>query len=400
MAQRKRAKKSPIYYLLLSLTSVLLAFGIVMIPSASSVVAYLGYKDSFFFLWRQLVYLGLGVISLFVFSRIDYRWLRKLGPLAIACTFVALAMVLVPGFGREAGGASRWIEMGGFKFQPSELAKLAVVLYAADVLARCGKKPLKLAELAKPLGIPFLIIAALIMKQPDLGTMLVIAISVFAMLFMANTRLRELMVLAVGSIAAVAVLIVVEPYRFARLTAFLDPWADPKKNGFQIIQSLLAFGSGGLFGVGLGLSRQKFGYLPAPYTDFIFAIIGEELGLPGTLTLVFIYILLALVIMAAVRRCDDRFGRLLGGGIGAMILSQAVINMGSVTGMLPITGIPLPLVSFGGTSLVLTMASIGILLNITAKIKNKKRGAKREDSNMRRGNGRPRISRTGARGSA
>lgn len=371
-----------------------------MIPSASSVVAYLGYKDSFFFLWRQLVYLGLGVISLFVFSRIDYRWLRKLGPLAIACTFVALAMVLVPGFGREAGGASRWIEMGGFKFQPSELAKLAVVLYAADVLARCGKKPLKLAELAKPLGIPFLIIAALIMKQPDLGTMLVIAISVFAMLFMANTRLRELMVLAVGSIAAVAVLIVVEPYRFARLTAFLDPWADPKKNGFQIIQSLLAFGSGGLFGVGLGLSRQKFGYLPAPYTDFIFAIIGEELGLPGTLTLVFIYILLALVIMAAVRRCDDRFGRLLGGGIGAMILSQAVINMGSVTGMLPITGIPLPLVSFGGTSLVLTMASIGILLNITAKIKNKKRGAKREDSNMRRGNGRPRISRTGARGSA
>jgi cell division protein FtsW len=357
---------------------VLLAFGIVMIPSASSVIAYLGHKDSFYYLWRQLAYLGLGITSLLIFSRIDYRWLRKFGALAMVCTGIGLALVLIPGFGSEAGGASRWIEFGGFRFQPSELAKLAVVLYTADLLAKRGKKTLKLRELLKPLGIPFIVVGALIMKQPDLGTLLVIAISVFAMLFLAGTRLRELLALAVASVSATVVLILIEPYRFARLTAFLDPWADPKKKGFQIIQSLFAFGSGGISGLGLGLSRQKFGYLPAPYTDFIFAVIGEELGLLGTLSLVFIYILFALVIMVAVRRCNDSFGRLLGGGIGAMIMCQAVINMGSVTGMLPITGIPLPLISFGGTSLVLTLASIGILLNITTQTKNKKRGAKIE----------------------
>ena len=206
--------------------------------------------------------------------------------------------------------------------------------------------------------------------------------------------------MAAAGVGGIFLLILVEPYRFARLTAFLDPWADPKKKGFQIIQSLLAFGSGGLHGVGLGLSRQKFGYLPAPYTDFIFAVIGEELGLPGTLAVVFIFLALALVIMVAVRRCDDRFARLLGGGIGAMIISQAVINMGAVTGMLPITGIPLPLISFGGTSLVLTLASIGILLNLTTQAKNKKRGVKREDNDLRGRHGGPRLSRTGARGSA
>jgi len=392
--------KTPIYYTLLSLTFILLAFGIVMIPSASSVVAYLGHKDSFFFLWRQLAYLALGVTLLFVFSKIDYRWLRKLAPLGMLATFITLAMVLMPGFGRAAGGASRWIELAGFRFQPSEMAKLSFVLYTADVLARSGKNPVKLTELAKPLGIPFLIVGALIMKQPDLGTFLIIAISVFSMLFISGTRLRELFAAAAAGLFMIAMLILVEPYRFARLTAFLDPWADPKKKGFQIIQSLLAFGSGGLHGVGLGLSRQKFGYLPAPYTDFIFAVIGEELGLPGTLTVVFVFLLLALVIMVAVRRCEDRFARLLGGGIGAMIISQAVINMGAVTGIMPITGIPLPLISFGGTSLVLTLAGIGILLNLTTRTRNKKRGVKSENNDLRRRNGRPRLSQIGARGSA
>lgn len=379
---------------------MLLAFGIVMIPSASSVVAYLGHNDSFFFLWRQLVYLILGVSLLFLFSKIDYRWLRKIAPLAMVGTLIALAMVLAPGFGREAGGASRWIELAGFKFQPSELAKLTFILYTADLLVRMGKKPIRLKALLKSLGIPFALVGGLIMAQPDLGTFLVIAVSVFSMLFLSGIRLRELAALAAAGVGGTLILIVVEPYRFARLTAFLDPWADPKKKGFQIIQSLLAFGSGGLHGVGLGLSRQKFGYLPAPYTDFIFAVIGEELGLPGTLAVVLIFLALALVIMAAVRRCRDPFARLLGGGIGAMIISQAVINMGAVTGMLPITGIPLPLISFGGTSLVLTLASIGILLNLTIQANNKKRGVKREDNDMRRRHGGPRLSRTGSRGSA
>jgi len=371
-----------------------------MIPSASSVVAYLGHKDSFFFLWRQFAYLGLGLIALFVGARIDYRRLKKLSPLALGVTLVMLALVLIPGFGRASGGASRWIELAGFRFQPSELAKLAMVLYAADILSRQRRQPAKLADMAKSLGIPFLLIGGLIMKQPDLGTFLIIAISVFAVLFLGGVRLRELFALAAAGAAGILVLIKVEPYRWARLTAFLDPWADPRKNGFQIIQSLLAFGSGGLYGVGLGLSRQKFGYLPAPYTDFIFAVIGEELGLVGALTIVVVFLLLAFVIMRVVRQCDDKFGRLLGGGLGAMIISQAVINMGAVTGMLPITGVPLPLISFGGTSLVLTLASIGILLNLTTQTRRKQRGVHREDNDLRRGNGRSRISRAGSGRSA
>ncbi len=398
MAKVKQPKPA-LYYLILSVTLVLLFIGMVMIASASSVVAYLGHKDSFFFLWRQFAYIAAGMILLYLASRVDYRLLRKLSPVGLALSIVSLVLVFVPGVGQVAGGAQRWIGVGELSFQPSELAKLAFILYTADILTRKKWKNESLIGLAKPLGIPLLIISALILAQPDLGTLLIILISVFALLFLSGIRFRELIPLGVGGSAAVFASIWVEPYRRKRWLAFLDPEADPLKNGFQYLQSLMAFGSGGLQGVGLGLSRQKFGYLPAPYTDFIFAIIGEELGLAGTLSVVFIFLVFSLLIWYAVRRCNDPFGRLIGGGIGAMILSQAVINMGAVTGMLPITGITLPLISYGGTSLVLTLASIGILLNLTLTTK-KKRGVSRENNDMRRGDSRSRLPRTGAGRSA
>ena len=276
-----------------------------MIASASSVVAYLGHKDSFFFLWRQLAYISIGLTLLFITSRIDYRKLKKISLVGLILSVISLIMVFIPGIGMAAGGAQRWIVVGWLTIQPSEFAKLAVILYTADLLTRKKRQGLTLRDLAKPLGIPILIVSSLIMLQPDLGTLLIILISVFSLLLLSGIRLRELTLLgSTGSIVIFA-LIMYEPYRRARWLAFTDPWADPLKNGFQYIQALMAFGSGGLQGVGLGLSRQKFGYLPAPYTDFIFAVIGEELGLGGTLVVVLMFMLFALVALYTVRRCDD-----------------------------------------------------------------------------------------------
>lgn len=379
---------------MLSLTLLLMAIGLVMIASASSVVAYLGHKDSFFYLWRQLAYIACGLGFLYIAARIDYRKLKKISLVGLIFSIISLALVFVPGVGMAAGGAQRWIAIGSLTIQPSEFAKLAVILYTADLLTRKKRQNLSLGDMVMPLGIPLLIISALIMFQPDLGTLLIILISVFSLLMLSGIRYRELALLGSVGSALVFAMIMYKPYRRARWLAFTDPWADPLNNGFQHIQALLAFGSGGLQGVGLGLSRQKFGYLPAPYTDFIFAVIGEELGLGGTLAVVLMFTLFALLVLYTVRRCDDAFGKLLGGGIGAMILSQAVINMGGVTGLLPITGITLPLISFGGTSLVLTLASIGILLNLTIR-KKKKRGVSNENNDLRRGNGRSRLSRSG-----
>jgi cell division protein FtsW len=385
-----RRKKPPIYYLILSLTALLLAYGLVMTASASSVTAYVEHRNSFFFLWRQVAYIAAGLVGLLVFSKIDYRWLRKASPVFLLAMIVSLVLVLV--IGRTAGGASRWLDIGGFSFQPSEFVKLAVVLYAADLLSK-RKKVETLGPLTKPLGLPLVVIAGLIMLQPDLGTTVIIVASVFAMLYLAGVKFRELAALALAGAATTGLLIMSAPYRRARFFAFLDPWADAKGDGFQLIQSLLALGSGGLTGVGLGLSRQKFGYLPAPFTDFILAVIGEELGLPGTLLVVVLFLLLALLILRLVSQCGDPFGRLLGAGIGTMIITQALVNMGGVTGLLPITGVPLPLISFGGNSLILTLISIGILLNISTH-NRKRQGAHRESNDLRRRDGRPRLSGT------
>jgi cell division protein FtsW len=400
LAERKNKRKSQptIYYFIIIITAALLAIGLIMIASASSILAYQEYNDSFHFLWRQLGFGAVGLVCLLITSRMRRDWLKKISPIALGAAVIMLVAVLV--LGEEINGAKRWLDIGGFPFQPSEFAKLAVIIFTAAILSRKRKNSDTLGSIAKPIGVPILIIAALIMKQPDLGTTLIILISVFSMLYLADIRLRELFGLAVTGILGVVGLIIIEPYRMARVTAFIDPWADARGNGFQLVQSLLALGSGGWTGVGLGMSRQKFGYLPAPFTDFIFAVIGEELGLIGTMAVVLLYILLAVAVVVVVRRQKDTFGRLLAGGIGTMIISQAFINIGGVTSVMPLTGVPLPLISYGGTSLMLTLASIGILLNLARQKTGRKKGVDRGNTDMRRRNGRARLSRTGARGSA
>ena len=370
----------------------------VMIASASSIVAYLEHEDSFHFLWRQGLFGLVGLVGLVFASRMRLSWFKRLSPIGMGVSVILLFAVLLTG--EKAGGATRWLVVGGSQFQPSEFVKLAVVLFAADILSRRRANPTSLSGLIGPLGVPVLLLCGLILTEPDLGTTLIILVTVFSMFFLAEIKIRELLALAGGGAVAIGILIAAAPYRMARVTAFLDPWADARGIGFQLVQSQLALGSGKWTGVGLGMSRQKFGYLPAPHTDFIFSVIGEELGLVGTMTVVVLFMLLALAVVKIVRHTNDPFGKLLAGGIGSMIISQAFINIGGVISMMPMTGVPLPLVSSGGTSLMATLFAIGILLNLAQQRTGRKKVADREGVNMRRRNGRARLSRTSAGRSA
>lgn len=396
-----RAKTSASYYLLLFVTITLVLFGVVMVFSSSSAMAYSATGDSYYYLKRQLAYVALGAVGLFVLSRIDYHKLRGWTYPLLAAAFVGLVAVEIPGLGHTAGGASRWLALGPLRIQPSEIAKLAVLLAATDILTRKRKKIEDLSELASPL-LPLVgVFCLLIVFQPDLGTAFTISLATLILAYAAGARIYHLAGICGGLGAAVAIFILSEPYRRIRFFAFLDPWRDPRGAGFHIIQSLLAFGSGGWHGIGLGLSRQKFFYLPAAHTDFIFAIIGEELGLIGTLLVIGLFVALAYAGMRIAFRAPDFYGRLLGAGFTAMILSQAVINMAAVTGLLPITGIPLPLVSSGGSSLIITLSAIGIMLNVSSQERAGRGvsiGARTSrSSTVRRRNGGPRLSSVGPR---
>lgn len=392
----KRRKKPSTYYWLLIVTIVLLLFGSVMIFSASSVMAFSREGDSYYYLKKQLLWVLFSLPLMGLISKIDYRKLRKFAVAGIVVSFLLLILVLVPGIGRTAGGANRWIEIGFLRFQPSEFTKLAVILYAASVLARRkdeigGPSAQLLIRLLAVVGI----VSLFILLQPHLGNTFIIWLTVFVMMYLAGAKLTHIFGIGAAGGALCLIAAFCESYRRERLLAFLNPWADPRNTGFQIIQSLFAFGSGGIRGLGWGMSHQKFFYLPAAHTDFIFAIIGEELGLIGTLFTVSAFMLLAFLGIKISLKCEDSFGRLLGSGITFMILGQAIINMGAVTGVLPITGVPIPLISYGGSALVFVLGGIGVLLNIASSEQNAaKRGkARKRDASdhKRRGNSRTRI---------
>jgi cell division protein FtsW len=363
---RHPAVKSNNYYILLGAVIGLSFFGLVMVLSASHATALADYKDSFYFLKRQAVWLTFGLIAMFFLSKFDFRSFRTFAGWGIAASAALLVLVLIPGIGVTTSGASRWLDIGPISFQPSEVAKFALILFAADFLAR-RREQIKEAETLLPLLVWLVVIVGLIMLQPDLGTTLSIACIFFIILLIAGARYLHLTALATAGVAAITGLIWIAPYRRARFLAFLDPWKDPMRTGFQNVQSLIALGSGHIFGVGLGMSKQKFFYLPAAHTDFILAIIGEELGLIGTLSVVAAFGLLAFVGIRIAAKATTYFDRYVATGITAMIIAQAVLNMGAVTGVLPITGIPLPLISAGGTSLLFTLGGVGILLNIASR---------------------------------
>jgi cell division protein FtsW len=361
---RSRASTRRTIALLLGSTAFLVAGGLIMVLSASSVSAFAQHGDSFRYFQRQATYAVIGVGALWVTSRMRYEVWRRLAIPFLLVTLVMLGAVLSPSTGIEAYGSSRWFEVGPVTVQPSEIAKLALVVFVAAVLARKWGKVDDLGHLLIPLLPVGLVVCGMVMLQPDLGTTVIIAGSILMLLFVAGVRLRYLSVAAiVGSIVGLG-LIMSADYRRVRFLSFLHPWEDATNTGYQLIQSLIALGSGGLTGVGLGASRQKWQYVPNAHTDFIFSILGEELGLIGEVVVLLAFgtMLFAGIRIAAQAR--DVFGRLLAAGIVCWFGLQTLVNLGAVTGLLPITGVPLPFLSYGGSSLVVSLAAVGILVNI------------------------------------
>jgi cell division protein FtsW len=346
-------------------TVLLLLYGLVMAYSASSAQAFFTYGSSSYLLLRQLAFAGVGVAAMLILSRIDYGvWRRFAGPLYLVAGALTV-LALVPGVGMEVRGARRWLDVAGQSLQPSELAKLAVVCFLAATIARTPRQLGTAGGFARLvlIGIiPFGVVVGLLQK--DLGTTLVLCVGAFAVLIAAGARWRHLAALALAVPVLVGALILAEPYRVERIVAFFDPWAYAQTSGFQATQSLVSIASGHVFGVGLGNSVQKFGYLPDQTTDMITAIIGEELGLVGLLVLIGLYVFLAWAAFRVALSCRELFGKLLAVGIASLIVGQAFINIGAALSVVPLTGVPLPLVSLGGTSLVVVLAGVGILLNI------------------------------------
>jgi cell division protein FtsW len=382
------------YHLLVLVTLALVAFGLVMVYSASSARALLGSDDPAYYLKRQALYAVMGLVALVLLSRTDYRRLRHAAGTLVGASFVLLLAVLV--VGTAVNGARRWIPIGGLTFQPSELAKLALALWLCTLLAR-RPAPQTLGELVRPIGLVVGAACALILVEPDLGSALAIAIMAGAILLVSGTPVRILF--TTGGLAGALVLAAIwlEPYRRARIFSFIDPWHDPQGAGFQSVQAMIALGSGGIFGVGLGESVQKIYYLPEASTDMIFAIIGEELGLVGVFGVIAAFALFAYAGLNIALRCRDPFGKRLAVGLTALVCGQAAVNVSAVMGLAPLTGVPLPFVSYGGSSLVVSLASVGILLNIAV---NHGVAAVSDVPDRRRRNGGTRAARPRNRGSA
>lgn len=346
------------------ITLVLVCVGTVMIFSASSIYAWERYKDSAFFLKRHLSFLLVGGIAAFLAMCVPYKRLQTWARPFIFISLGMLLLVLIPGIGREVSGARRWFRIGFFSFQPSEFAALAMIIYTADFISRKANLIKTFRHGLVPVLCVLGVISLPILVQPDLGTTLSICVVVFIMLFVGGLRLQHLLPLIVGAIPVLYLLIAHVAYRRTRILAFLNPWADPRGSGFQIIQSQLALGSGGIFGVGLGHSRQKLFYLPAAHTDFIFSIIGEELGLIGTLAILVLFLLFIRLGLKIIKNTSDRFGYFLSVGLVAMIVLKAMVNIGVSCGMMPTKGLPLPFISYGGSSFMFDLISVGLLLNV------------------------------------
>jgi cell division protein FtsW len=366
-----------------------------MVLSASYVFSYVEYGSSFLFFKRQAAYAVVGFAALLLTSRMRYTVWQRLAAPFLGVTTLLLLLVLHPSAGTVAGGSARWIALGPVTIQPSEFAKLALIAFGATILARRWRNLDDLRALLLPLLPVSLIVCGLVMLQPDLGTTVILAGSMFMLVFATGISIKRFVAGAATAGALGTMLILTETYRRERLLSFLHPWQDPANKGYQLIQSLIALGSGGWFGVGLGASRQKWLYVPNAHTDFIFAVLGEELGLVGELVVIALFCALLYSGIRIAAKAPDAFGRLLAGGIVSWLGLQVVVNLGAVTGLLPVTGVPLPLMSFGGSSLVVSLAAIGILVNIgRAEAAAESKGTSKRKPSDRSGSSSRRTART------
>jgi len=352
---------------LAAITIILLCVGIVMIYSASAIYAFENLGDSAYYLKRHLFYVCIGMLLTLFMMAIRYESLRKAAKPLLLISFVLLALLLLPGVAKQVGGARRWFRFGALSFQPSELAKFAMIVYTADFLARKRSEITSFFYGFLPVLIVLGAVCLLILLQPDLGTVVAIVMICFIMFFVGGVKLTHMVSVVLTSLPLLYVLVFSVPYRRKRILAFLDPWHDPQGTGFQIIQSLVALGSGGLNGVGLGQGKQKLLYLPAAYTDFIFSIIGEELGFIGTAGIVILFGIFLVQATKISLKARDSFGQFLSFGLVSCLVVEAIVNMGVATSLLPTKGLPFPFISYGGTSLVFNMMYVGVILNIGRK---------------------------------
>ena len=358
-------KIQKIDYILFAAVLALVVLGLLFVYSAGCYSAQLTYGNKYFFLSKQALGAAVGLAAMLVAIRINLDFVRKMWIVGVIVATVLLILVFVPGIGIENYGARRWIGVGSFSMQPSEIAKFAFVLFCAVCMSRFDMSKLRWCLLPIGVGILF---CALIIAEPNMSITMCMALLMIIMLFLGGMKWKYFLLMLVPIALAVPLLIIVEPYRLQRLLAFIDPWASPKDEGYQLIQSLYALGSGGWFGVGLFNSRQKYRFLPFAESDFILSVIGEETGLIGCLC---IFALYAVVILRGVRiaiNSRDKFSCYLAGGISAVVAVQSLLNFAVVTGSIPPTGLPLPFISYGGTSLVVFMTAMGILLNLSKKV--------------------------------
>ncbi|HTU37771.1 MAG TPA: putative lipid II flippase FtsW [Acidimicrobiales bacterium] len=350
--------------ILLTDVGLLCLIGLVMVGSASSVISIDTYGTPYAILIREAMWMAIGLAALWLAVRVDYRRLRRFSPALLVVTFALLFVVLVPGLGVHAMGSSRWVGFGQFRLQPSELMKLALTVFAADFIARRLDEDAADRRIIGPLLLVTGFACVLILAQPDMGTAMVLGCLALALLFVSGVRLGPVMKV-MAALAAVALIVAVaSPYRRARLLSFLDPSAHGSSSGYQVLQSLIGLGSGHLFGMGIGGGQAQWGYLPNAHTDFIFSVIGEQLGIVGALAVLALLGGFIWLGIRAATQAPDRFGALLALGLVAWVAAETLINVGAVVGVLPVTGIPLPFISFGGSSLVITMAAAGILVNV------------------------------------
>jgi cell division protein FtsW len=342
----------------------LVGIGLVMVFSASSATAYLEHHDVAYYAKRQLVWLVVGLVIAYGAYRLDYRLLKRWAPYLLVASLLSLIAVLVPHVGLSVNGARRWIGASSVTFQPSEFAKLALVVYLAAMLASRGERIVSLVKGLVPLCLPAFFMALLVLKEPDMGTASLLIMIAFAMFFAAGARIGHLIAVMLVTLPPAVLAVVASPYKRARVFAFINPWRDPENTGFHIVQSLLALGSGGFFGAGLGDSRAKFFYLPEQYTDFIFSVLGEELGWIGAFAVIVLFVVLGYRAVRIAIAAPDRFGFFLAIGCAALILIQAFINIGVVTSSWPVTGVPLPFISFGGSSLIVNLVAVALIANV------------------------------------
>ncbi|HEX8074933.1 MAG TPA: putative lipid II flippase FtsW [Thermoleophilaceae bacterium] len=362
----RRAKPPLEYSILYTATLCLLAAGAVMVYSASSAEALLANGDPAFYLKKYVMFGAVGLVAMHLISRGGLKAVRNLTPPLLGISFALTVAVMVPHVGITVNGATRWLGAGPVQFQPSELLKVSLVLYAAGLLAVRPSRLESVRALCRPLLMVVGAACLLLLKQPDMGTAMVICFSTFALLVAAGVKMRHLGVILLVLAVLALVFALVEPYRRDRLLTFLHPWNDAGKTGFQGVQAMIALGSGGLFGVGLGESVQKIFYLPEAHTDMILAIVGEELGVMGISALAALYGLIAYAGFRAAKAARDRYAKLLAAGMTSLILTQAALNFFAVLGMAPLTGVPLPFVSYGSSNLVVLLAAMGLVLNVAA----------------------------------